>query len=122
MRIHLCFVILPTAHLQDLSRTYLGDQFFEGSVWTTSQHHSRYEQPRELVEQAAWTDFLGFCDLNEQGDQELLFLRECLKLGFSGCFDVHELAFPESAARLLANAELLKPLVEGNLARLAESG
>jgi hypothetical protein len=125
MRIPVCFVVLPTARLQEISRKHLGVEYFEGEVWTTSQRHMRYEHSREQVEQATWNNLLAFCDLDELADPdhgEKAFLAECLQLGFSECFIVHETALPAPAADLIQQAEQLKPCREKNLATLREIG
>ncbi len=124
MRIQLNYVVLPTPELQALNERWgmVHHAAEEGLIWQSSEHHTVREHTRAQVEEAIWVSFLGNFDLQHLdsiGVDVRPFLRECIKLGFRGCFVIHEVMPPRHADELMRGADELRERACRNIAALS---
>ena len=124
MRIQINYVVLPTPELQALNERLgmLNYSAEKGSIFQSSEHHLVREHTRAQIEEAIWISFLGDFDLqylDSIGVEVRPFLRECIKLGFSRCFVIHEVMSPLNADELIRDADELRERAHHNIANLS---
>ena len=112
------YVVLPKAELLCLADKHgLVDLIDDGRVLSTTNHsHTGNEQTPTQVEEALWTRFVGAFDFSQEPEPNAAkqFLRECMSLGFTGCWQLLELE-GGSAAEFVSKAEGRKAAAAENL-------
>ena len=99
------YAMFETPELKRLAEQFGVQRYWDGGEICSTHEHDRIgrDLSRAQFEQAAWMIFMGSFDLAKM-DGAREFLKECMKLGFAGCWEVRELRGGESDVELLARA------------------
>lgn len=120
MRVPVHYLVLPTPAFCALNERFeiRHPAADKGRLWQSSDHHGHRPHTRDQIEDAAWMSFLGDFDLeffDAEGVDVRPFLQACIALGVNGCFDIQEVAAPESADELLRAATELRERAISNI-------